>query len=157
MVRERLRRVDERGFTLAELMIVMVMIGLLTLVGAPTLINYWQTATLQAGAQELASVASYGRQYAIAKNTSACVIVSGTGVRFETVNAGACTGTAISLPNTGTSAILLTNGLQVTGSTSVIFTNLGAASTAGTFTVTHPVTSKTRSVVVAASGQVRVQ
>ena len=157
MVRERLRRVDERGFTLAELMIVMVMIGLLTLVGAPTLINYWQTATLQAGAQELATVVSYGRQYAIAKNTSACVKVLSNGVRFETVASGACTGTAISVPNTGTSTIMLTNGVQVTGSTSVVFTSLGAASTAGTFTITHPVTAKTRSVVVAAAGQVRVQ
>lgn len=155
MVPERFRLLNERGFGLAELVAVMLIIGILSVLAAPTLIDYWHSSTLQAGAEELAVVLNRGRQLAITGNTSVCVQVTGTNVRYLT---GGCGGTVWTGPGTNASGVIqLTSGLQVSAGNSVVFTNLGAASTAGTFTVTHPTTSKTRNVVVAGSGRVTVQ
>ncbi|MBI2015665.1 MAG: GspH/FimT family pseudopilin [Candidatus Rokubacteria bacterium] len=157
MVRERLRRVDERGFTLAELMIVMVMIGVLSIVTTPMLLSYWRTSTLGAGARELASAINLGRQLAISRNTTVCVEVNGTNIQMRT---GGCAGTIWTGPGTDSAGVVRVSNpsdLQVSAGGSVVFTNLGAASTAGTFTITNPADGGTRSVVVAASGQVRVQ
>ena len=152
--------VDERGFSLAELLVTIGVIAILSIASIPTLLTYWQGATLQAGARELATAINRGRQLALARNTTVSVQLSGTSITMRTA-AGLCgTGTLYTGPGTdGNGAIRLTNGMQVSfaGGTCVLFNNLGAAATANTFTVTNPVTNRTRSVVVSPSGQVRVQ
>jgi hypothetical protein len=45
----------------------------------------------------------------------------------------------------------------VTTTAKVVFTNLGAASPAGTYTIRDPATNMTRTVVVAVSGRVSVR
>src|SRR5207245_1772800 len=47
--------------------------------------------------------------------------------------------------------------LRISTTANVVFTSLGAASPAGTYTLTNPVTNATRAVVVAASGRVSVR
>ena len=159
MVRDRIRPlVDERGFTLAELLVVIGMIGILSILATPSFLSYYQSSTLQAGAQELATAINRGRQLAISRNTTVCVQLSGTNITMRT--AVCSTGTLYTGPETdGNGVIRLTNGMRVSfaGGTSVVFNNLGAATTANNFTVTNPVTNLTRSVVVSASGQVSVQ
>ena len=158
MKRGRLRPLDARGFTLAELLVVIGIIGIVSILAAPTLLSYYQSSTLQAGARELASAVSRGRQLAISRNTTVSVELSDTNITMRT--AVCSTGALYTGPETdGNGVIRLTNGMRVSfaGGTSVVFNNLGAATTANTFTVKNPVTNGTRTVVVSASGQVSVQ
>jgi type IV fimbrial biogenesis protein FimT len=156
-MRMAIMRIDSRGFTFAELMLVVAIIGILSVLAAPTLFTYIQTAAVQAGARELASAINLGRQLAITRNTTVCVEVTGTNIRLRT---GGCLGTIWTGPGTdGTGVIRVSDPgtLQITTTANVVFTNLGAASTTGTYTVTNPVDNKTRTVVVASSGRVTIQ
>jgi prepilin-type N-terminal cleavage/methylation domain-containing protein len=148
---------SSRGFTLVELIVVMAIGGVLAILGAPTLVTYVRTSALQAGARELATVINLGRQLAITQNTAVCVEVSGGIIRLRN---GGCGGTIWTGPGTdGTGVIKISesSGLRISTAANVVFTALGAASPAGTFTVTHPVDGGTRTVVVAATGRVSVR
>ncbi len=151
---ERTHARSQTGYTLAELLVVVALIGIVAVLATPTFLNYWKSSTLHAGAQELASAINLGRQLAISRNTTVCVQVSGTSLVMRT---GGCGGTIWTGPVTDAAgAIQLANGLQVSAGGNVVFTNLGAASTAGSFTVTNPVGAGTRTVTVAASGRVSI-
>jgi type IV fimbrial biogenesis protein FimT len=158
MVRNRIATVRRAaGFTLIELIVVVAMIGILAVLATPTLISYWRSSTTASGANELATMLNRARQLAIAGNQNYCAELSGTNVRYRQGSSAACAGGAIWV-GTGTRSdgtIPLANNLTVTGGP-VVFTSLGAAALAGTFTVTNP-NGGTRSVVVAASGRVSVQ
>ena len=146
-----------RGFTLVELMVVMAIGGVLAILGAPTLVAYVRTSALQAGARELATAIGLGRQIAITQNIAVCVETSGGVVRLLK---GGCGGPPWTGPGTdGTGAIKISesSGLRISTAANIVFTALGAASPAGTFTVTHPVDGGTRTVVVAATGRVSVR
>ena len=156
-VRVRVHRMNARGFTLLELMLIVAILGILAALAAPTLISYIQTAALQAGTRELATAINLGRQLAIARNTTVCVEVTGTNIQLRT---GGCGGTIWTGPGTDGSGVIKVSDpgtLRISTTANVVFTNLGAASTVGTYTVTNPADNKTRTVVVAASGRVNVQ
>ena len=140
---------NARGFALPELMVVAAIAGVLAVLAAPTLVSYARASTLQAGARELATVINLGRQIAITQNTAVCVEVAGTNVRLRT---GGCGGTKWTGPGTDGGGVL-----RISTTATVVFTNLGAAVPAGTYTVTHPVSNGTRTVVVAATGRVSVR
>ena len=155
-MRMGIMRMDSRGFTFVELMLVVAIIGILSVLAAPTLFAYIQTGALQAGARELASAINLGRQLAIARNTTVCVEVTGTNIRLRT---GGCLGTIWTGPGTDSTGVIRISDpgtLQISGP-NVVFTNLGAASTVGTYTIRNPIDNKTRTVVVASSGRVTIQ
>jgi prepilin-type N-terminal cleavage/methylation domain-containing protein len=148
---------NARGFALLELMVVAAIAGVLAVLAAPTLVSYARASALQAGARELATVINLGRQIAITQNTAVCVEVAGTNVRLRT---GGCVGTLWTGPGTdgaGVIRISAPSALRISTTATVVFTNLGAAVPAGTYTVTHPVNNGTRTVVVAATGRVSVR
>ena len=150
------RRLNEQGFGMAELIVVVAVIGLLAALAMPSFLTFWQSSALGAGANEMASILNRGRQLAISQNNSVCVQVSGTSVRFRTASCAGTIWTGTSTTSAG--LISLSNGLQISnGGASVIFTNAGGANPGGTYTVTDPKTSRTRSVVVSATGRVTVQ
>ena len=154
MVPERLRRLDARGFGLAELVATLSLVAVLFLAASPSLIGYWRVSTLRAGAEELARAIGHARQLAIALNVRVCVAVGGGEVRFEAPGAGACSG----VPLKAATSVRLASGLVVTAAgPSVVFTGLGAATPAGSYTVTDPANGLARRVVVGASGRVSVQ
>ena len=150
------RRLNEQGFGMAELIVVVAVIGLLAALALPSFLTYWRTSALSAGAAEMASILNRGRQLAIAQNTSVCVQVSGTSVRFRTVS---CAGTIWTGPGTSSAGLLgLSNGMQISNANaSIIFTNAGGANTGGPYVVTDPRTSRFRNVAVSATGRVSVQ
>jgi prepilin-type N-terminal cleavage/methylation domain-containing protein len=148
---------SSRGVTLVELMVVMAIGGVLAILGAPTLVTYMRTSVLQAGARELATAISLGRQLAITQNIAVCVEASGGVVRFRTGGCGGPIWTGPGTDGTGGIKISKSSGLRISTAASIVFTTLGAASPAGTFTVTHPVDGGTRTVVVAATGRVSVR
>jgi prepilin-type N-terminal cleavage/methylation domain-containing protein len=148
------RRADA-GFSLIELLVVLAVIAIVSAVGAPLFLSYLRSATLTAGAQELASVVNRGRQVAITQNTTVCVVRNANRVRFLT---GGCGGVVWTGPGTDNNGFFsLANNVNVTNATAnVVFNQLGAATTTGTYTVQHPTSGATMTVSVAFSGRVTV-
>lgn len=158
MVLERTRQIGARGFSVAELLVVVAVTGILAAATAPMLVSYWKAATLKAGAQELATVLNGARQIAIKDNTSVCVEQSGTKVRYLKGSSPCSSGTVWTGPGTDSNGwFALSNDVQVTATTAnVVFAYLGNATTTGAYTVTNPVDSKTLTVTVASSGRVTI-
>jgi prepilin-type N-terminal cleavage/methylation domain-containing protein len=147
-----------RGFALAELMMVLAIGGTLAALVAPTLFGYAKTAALQAAARELATSINLGRHIAISRNTAVCVeVASTTSIRLRT---GGCSGAVWTGPGTDASGAIAISSAGVTHvstTANVVFTSLGAASPAGTYTLTSSSGAGARSVVVAATGRVSVR
>ncbi len=160
MVLQRLRRVDRRGFSLVDLTVTLAIMGIIAMVAWPYVQGFLQAARVKAGAQELATVVNGARQLAIARNTLVCLVLNANNATYVVGTSAACGG-GTTYTGAGTRAdgtIPLSNNMQISAATAnVVFTNLGAASTAGTFTVRDPQTNKTLNVVVAASGRVTIQ
>ena len=125
---------------MAELVVVLAILAILTAVSVPSLFAYARSATLRAGAEEL--VAARARYHV-----------------------GTCSGAAWT--GVGTDAdgtIRLANGVRVSGADHLCFNYLGAGSATpapcaanGTLTVAHPSGGGTMSVIMATTGRVRIQ
>jgi prepilin-type N-terminal cleavage/methylation domain-containing protein len=146
-----------RGFTLVEVMVVLTITAALAVVATPSLLSYWDGASLGAGARELATVMNLGRQLAISRKTTVCMDVTGTNVRLRL---GGCNGTVWTGPVTdgaGTVRLSDPSTLAISSNARVTFTALGAATPSATYTVTHARTRASRAVVVAASGRISIE
>jgi len=149
---------NDRGFTLAELMIVLAIGGVLATLVTPTLSSYARTAALQAAARELATSINLGRQLAISRNTTVCVeAASLTSIRLRVGGCGGAIWTGPGTDGSGAIKISDSSALQINTPANVVFTSLGAASPAGTYTLTSLAIGGTRTVVVAATGRVSVR
>lgn len=165
MVRERIRALDRRGYTVVELVVVVGILGLVMAVSMPLFINYWQTSTLKAGAQELVAILNGARGLAIKSNAPVCVTSDGTSPSYGTkIFYHVSTCAAAAWTGTGTASdgsVTLTNAVQVMApATSVIFTALGSASSptgvSGDFKVKNPANSGTATVRVSTSGRISI-
>jgi Tfp pilus assembly protein FimT len=148
--------VNARGFMLAELIVAVGVAGLLAVLVGPTLLSYTRTSALQAVARELAAAINLGRQLAITHNTTVCVEASGASIRLRR---GGCGGAVWIGPGTDAGGAIRMSepSFLITATADVVFSDLGAASPAGTYTVTNRVTGGTRAVVVAATGRISVR
>jgi prepilin-type N-terminal cleavage/methylation domain-containing protein len=160
MVSGHLRRLNARGFTLAELLIVLAIIGILATLGYPYAARYLQSAKLRAAATELVVIINGARQLAITRNTNVCVTLSSNKAFYKSGATSPCT-TGTTFIGAGTASdgsIALQNQVRITSSTATVtFSPLGAASPAGTYTITNPTNSLTLAVVVSAAGRVSIQ
>jgi Tfp pilus assembly protein FimT len=134
-----------------ELSIVVGVFAILTAVSAPVFLTFLRTSTLRAGAEEISTVLNRARQMAIRDNRSMCVQRTGSRLQYRV---GGCGGAVWAGPGTdGAGVIQLTNDITVANGPDVVFTYLGTATSAGTFTVAgHD--GSTLSVIVAPSGRV---
>jgi prepilin-type N-terminal cleavage/methylation domain-containing protein len=149
---------NARGFTLAEIMVVLAIVGALATLVTPALSSYARTAALQAAARELATSINLGRQLAISRNTTVCVEAAAlTSIRLRVGGCGGAIWTGPGTDGSGAIKISDSSALQINTTAHVVFTSLGAASPAGTYTLTSPAISGTRTVVVAATGRVSVR
>jgi Tfp pilus assembly protein FimT len=135
------------------------MIGVLGGLGTPSLIGYWRTSSLGASANELASVLYRARQLAVMQGTNVCVKVASNALWYMTGTSTTCGGgtvwTSLGMNSDGT--LPLSSGFNVTTGAPAVFTSLGGAAAAATYTVTDPSTNHSRNVVVVTAGRVAVQ
>lgn len=147
-------RLDGRGYSLAELLVTVAVIGIISAVSVPFFLNYMRAAATKSGAEELRTILNRGRQLAIAGNTTVCVNQNAGKVQFLT---GGCAGTVWTGAGTdGSGWFTPTNGVTVTTNPQVVFNFIGAATTAGVYTVQNPVDNSTLTVTVALSGRITI-
>src|SRR5262245_26160392 len=144
-------RQAESGFTLAELIVLIAVIGILSIMAIPSFLSYYQAATLRSGAQQFAVLINQAREIAIKENGSLCVKMSSpTQMRYARNN---CGGPA--WVGTGTDAagnISLPPRISAAAPANPpIFNYVGSALPAATFTLTNIETGATLTVSVAAS------
>jgi len=164
VVSERIRRIvtRTRGFTLAELVVVVAVVAVITAVSVPTLWTYFRSAALRGGAEEAVTVLNGARQLAIRLNTTVCVTNDGTAVQYHV---GTCAAAPWTGPGTDTGGnVRLANGIDLGGTNNLCFSYLGAGSATpapcvanGTLTVSNPTAGATLSVVMATTGRIRIQ
>ena len=145
---------NQDGFSLAELTVILAVIGALFSLSIPAFISYYQSAQVRGAAAEVVAYVNQGRQLAIQLNCSVAVQVAPTTITYTKqancqvpgVWTGPGTDAAGNIPAPG--------GITLAATATPIFNNLGAAAPASTLTVTHG--SSSLSVLVSASGRVTV-
>lgn len=145
---------------MTDLLVALAIMSTVAALAWPWFSTFLQASRVKAAAQELSTVLNGARQLAIARNTLVCMTLSGNSAVYRLNVSAACGGGTVFVgPITkADGTIALANQMQISASTAnVVFTNLGAASTAGTYTVRDPDTNRTLNVVVAASGRVTIQ
>ena len=145
---------SQAGFSLAELAILLAVIGVLFSLSLPAFITYYQSAQLRGAAADVAAYVNQGRQLAIQLNCSVSVVTNPTAIQY--IQGGNCPAPGV-WKGSGTDAggnIPVPDGITLAAGATPIFNNLGAAAPAATLTVTHG--SSSLSVLVSASGRVTV-
>lgn len=145
---------SQAGFSLAELTVLLAVIGALFSLSLPAFITYYQSAQVRGAAADVVAYVNQGRQLAIQLNCSVAVGITATAITYTKqgncqipgVWTGAGTNAAGNIPGP--------DGITLAASATPVFNNLGAAAPAATLTVTHG-TSRL-SVLVSASGRVTI-
>ena len=143
------------GFTLAELVIVISVIGILAVMAVPSFLTYLRAAGLKSGAQQVVTLVNQARELAIKENDNVCVTLpSATQMSYRL---GSCAGSAWVGPGTdATGNINLPPGMTVTASANPIFNYVGSALPAATYTLTYTQTGATLTASVSAAGRVTI-
>ena len=155
MVSERIRRLDDRGWTLAELLVVIAVIGILTAVSVPLFVAYLQSATVRAGAQELRTALNGAKQLAITLRQPICLQpAGGSAYQLRKTTCGGTVVQATEAPGAdATGTFQLQNNVALTVNTAPVFSPLGGAAPAAQFTVTGP-TGNSLTVTVSLAGRI---
>lgn len=166
MVFRRLSRVREGGFSLAELIVVIAILGIIAAVAIPSFLSYLQAAQTRGASQEVTTLLNQARQLAITRNRpvqfnyAAAPPTNAVRFLFTTAVAGdvLCADGARCWSGPGTDAngfIPLSNNaaLSAVPGTPIAFTPLGGAN-GGTITVRNQANTSCMDVVVNPTGRV---
>ena len=145
---------SQAGFSLAELTVLLAVVGALFILSLPAFISYYQSAQVRGAAADVAAYVNQGRQLAIQLNCSVSVVVTPTAIKY--IQGANCQTPGV-WTGSGTDAggnIPAPDGITLATSATPVFNYLGAVAPAATLTVTHG--SSSLSVLVSASGRVTV-
>lgn len=154
MVVRKSRVNGQRGFTLAELMTAIAVIGIVSVGAIPMFMSFVRASETRGAAQELVTVLQQVRQLAIAQNASFQVNVNGNQLQFwNNLTNQAWTG-----PGTDNQGFRrLSNQTQLVNPPvqPIVFNPLGTAR-GGTITVQNAQGTSALDVVVSTAGRVRI-
>jgi Tfp pilus assembly protein FimT len=144
----------DRGFSIAEIAIVLGIVSILSIGATPFFLTYYQASRLRVAAEEVAAFINQGRQIGIRENVGVCVHITTAAMHYHI---GGCAGATWIGPGTDAAGnVAVPPGFTLTTSADPVFNYLGAATPAATYTVTNTQTNKNLKVVVAASGRVTI-
>ena len=143
-----MRQPSERGFTVAELIAIVAVVGVLFALGIPTFVSAWRASAVRAGAEEVATLLNGARQLALNRNEPVCVTLGAGTVQYRP---GTCVATPVTQVRLASNVIV-----TVPANQNVVFSYLGAAAPATIYTVTNPQDGRTLSVNVSGSGRVSI-
>ena len=144
------------GFTLAELVMVIAVIGILAIMAVPSFLGYYHAARLKSGAQQVVTLMNQARELAIKENGNVCVTLpTATQMSYRL---GSCGGSAwVGAGTNATGAINLPAGVTATATANPVFNYVGSAPPAGaTYTLTYTQTGATLTVSVTAAGRITI-
>ena len=133
----------ERGFTLIEVMIVIVIIGIMTGIAVPAFADWRERQSVRSATQSLMAHMKQARVLAIAENRTVSITFTSTSYTYDAGSCGQCSAQVISLAQ-------FANSLTVSPTTTRTFSSRGTVNS-GTVTLTAGSTS--RSVVLNVIGR----
>jgi Tfp pilus assembly protein FimT len=160
--RQQCGRANSGGFTLAELLVLIALIAIVTAIGAPAYISFQRAQETDGAAREVVTALNQARQLAVTRGTSFSVeaqINPNNRMRY-------CSGTALPCPggtvvtvagSDGAGWRTLENSTRIVVSANVTFNSLGAATGSGTLRVQNSSATGTLDVCVSPSGRIRIQ
>jgi prepilin-type N-terminal cleavage/methylation domain-containing protein len=154
--RNRVLARSEHGYTLAEVLVVCFVIGILAFIGVPFLLTFTSGATIDYAARELQSGLNRAKLMAVTTRQPLCVQPTAGGYRF--FQNSTCTGTPWSGVGTRANGVFnLSNGISVAlaAGANPVFNQFGVAVQTGVLRVSGP-TGRSTTVSVQASGRVTI-
>lgn len=145
---------SKAGFSLAELTVILAVIGALFSLSLPAFITYYQSAQVRAAAGDVAAYVNQGRQLAIQLNCSVAVQIAATTITYTRQANCQVSGVWTGAGTNAAGNIPAPDGITLAASATPVFNNLGAAAPAATITVANGTSSL--SVLISASGRVTV-
>jgi Tfp pilus assembly protein FimT len=145
---------SQAGFSLAELTVLLAVIGALFSLSLPVFVTYYQSAQVRGAAADVAAYVNQGRQLAIQLNCSVSVGITASAITYTRQGNCQTPGVWTGAGTDAAGSIPAPDGITLATSATPVFTNLGAAAPAATLTVTHG--SSSLSVLVSASGRVSI-
>lgn len=146
---------SQRGFTLAELIAALAVIGILSVVATPLFMTFLRASETRGASRELAALLYQARELAITRNTNYTVQIDTNGNQLRFVDG---LGTPWVGPGTdGNGYRRLVNQAQlVAANANPVFNPLGTAG-GGRITVQNASGTSSLDVVIAPSGRVRIE
>jgi len=145
---------EQTGTSIAELALVLAIVGILTALATPLFLTYYQASKLRVATQEIATFLNQGRQLAIRQNGNVCVHITATAMHYHLGNCAGAVWTGAGTDAAGN--LKAPDGVTLTTTANPIFNYLGAPTPAATYTVTNTQSTSTLQVVVAASGRISI-
>ena len=144
----------QAGFSIAELVVFVALVGILSVMSVPALIRYYQAAAARSDVQTVITLFNQARELAVKQNDTVCVTLpTNTQMVLRLSN---CAGTIWTGPGTDAAGnINLPPGFTIGPLNSATFNYLGAAAAATTYTMTNSTTTDTMTISIALSGRIR--
>jgi prepilin-type N-terminal cleavage/methylation domain-containing protein len=149
----RFRGLGRGGFSLPELAVACAVVGILFLMTVPFFLSYYRAAAIKVGSQQVIVLFNQARELAVKQNDDVCVqLPSSTQMQLRV---GGCAGPVWIGPGTDAAGnINLPQGFTLAPLTAIVFSYLGAALPATTYTLTDSTSGATITVSIALTGRI---